>query len=86
MGPPNDRGFSFGGTGLTNAFALFLQPDVEIAETYKLLAAEDPPLRAYVARLCPASVQVVYGKDAREDLFSCGLLRCLPQPDGRHSL
>jgi len=47
VGAPRDRGWSFGGTGLTNCFALFLQPNVGVdlegrggLQLHRLLAHE----------------------------------------------
>lgn len=48
VGEANPQGFSFGGTGLTNCFALFLQPDAEIALDSRM----GLPIRKLLAHEC----------------------------------
>ena len=48
VGRASERGFSFGGTGLTNAFALFLQPDTDIG----IDSSSSLPVRKLLAHEC----------------------------------
>lgn len=48
VGPAQSRGFSFGGTGLTNAFALYLQPNTTISES----SAVGPQVRKLLGHEC----------------------------------
>jgi predicted metalloprotease with PDZ domain len=48
VGPPQPKGLSFGGTGLSDCFALFVQPDLEIA----LGTKGGLPIRRLLAHEC----------------------------------